>query len=87
MRASAEGAGRGSGVKGGGERVSFRGAEDKLDEWSRKLDPVLDVLCGVMSIFGKSMVILVSCGLLILAILVLGCAVYYIGSALLRGFF
>lgn len=86
MRASAEDAGRGSGVKGGGERVRFRGAEDKLDEWSRKLDPVLDVLCGVMSIFGKSMVILVSCGLLILAILILGCAVYYIGSAVVEIF-
>ena len=71
MRASAEDVGRGSGVKGGGERVSFRSVENKLDKWSNMLTPALDLAASFSCLILKIMGILFGCSLFLLSALIL----------------
>ena len=71
MRALAEDAGRGSGVKEGGERVSFRSVEDKLDKWSDMLNPALDLAASFSCLILKIMGILFGCSLFLLSALIL----------------
>ena len=68
MRASAEGAGRGA---KGGERMSFRSVEDKLDKWSNMLTPALDLAASFSCLILKIMGILFGCSLFLLSALIL----------------
>ena len=58
----------------GGERMSFRSVEDKLDKWSDMLNPAVNIATSFMRVIGRASVVLFTCCIFCLLVLLFGYA-------------